>query len=172
MKFNIQPYIDELKSKSEVLHKKYEQIEVPGEPFFNEELVSSFSDVKKIIEKLYSDICKENSSTNYFQVVEMTEDEKFAMYMKEEKETIAKMLIQCNKIIESLSPTAVISLTTEFCEWKYEDYPDNHLCFEPQCKEGKGNPFQFIDSFPENFKFCHCCGKPIKLEEIKKEEKE
>jgi hypothetical protein len=52
----------------------------------------------------------------------------------------------------------------ECCEWHYFlDPAENEYCFEPQCENGKENPFEFTSGFPKNFKFCHCCGKPIKI---------
>ncbi len=45
--------------------------------------------------------------TNYMQVVEMTDEEKLKMYLKEPKEKIAKMLIECNKIIGRLQPQVI-----------------------------------------------------------------
>ncbi len=44
--------------------------------------------------------------TKYMQVIEMTDEEKLKMYLKEPKEKIAKMLIECNKIISRLQPRA------------------------------------------------------------------
>jgi hypothetical protein len=40
-------------------------------------------------------------NTNIMQIVEQTDEEKLTMYMKCKKEQLAKMLIQCNKIIDS-----------------------------------------------------------------------
>ena len=37
------------------------------------------------------------------QIVEMTYQEKYDMYMKLEKESLVKMLIECNKHLERLS---------------------------------------------------------------------
>lgn len=43
------------------------------------------------------------------QIIEMTDKEKLKMYMKLNKKELAKMLIQCNKIIEyHLRPTVEI----------------------------------------------------------------
>jgi len=58
----------------------------------------------------------------------------------------------------------------QFCEWNYFDYPDNDLCFQPSCEQGKDNPFEFTNEFPKEYKFCHCCGKPIKIIEPPKDE--
>jgi len=41
---------------------------------------------------------------NYMQIVEQTDEEKLAMYMKCKKKQLAKMLIQCNKIIDANFP--------------------------------------------------------------------
>ena len=40
----------------------------------------------------------------YCQVKEMTDDEMFDMYNKCEKDTLIKMLIECNKVLNKLSP--------------------------------------------------------------------
>jgi len=42
-----------------------------------------------------------------WQVIEQTDEEKTAMYMKMPKEDIVKMLIQCNKILNSRIPQVV-----------------------------------------------------------------
>jgi hypothetical protein len=43
---------------------------------------------------------------NYMQVVDQSDEEKLAMYMKSRKEELAKMLIQCNKIIYGFGITS------------------------------------------------------------------
>jgi len=41
---------------------------------------------------------------NYMQIVQQTDKEKLAMYMKVKKKQLAEMLIQCNKIIDANFP--------------------------------------------------------------------
>jgi len=41
------------------------------------------------------------------QIVEQTYDEKMAMYMKLPKKKLIEMLIQCNLLIEQITPTVV-----------------------------------------------------------------
>lgn|GEM_PF-893548 len=48
-----------------------------------------------------------NTETNYTQVVNLTEEEMYKIYMNEEKEKIAKMLISSNKALNLIAiPTA------------------------------------------------------------------
>ncbi len=56
------------------------------------------------------------SSVNYMQVIEQTDEEKMAMYMQQPKEKLCEMLIQCNKIIDSMSsPLHVYNTENERC---------------------------------------------------------
>lgn len=62
-------------------------------------------------------------NTNYMQVVEMTDEEKLKMYLKEPKEKIAKMLIECNKIIGRLQPQVIAKTAdTKPTEWLIAQY--------------------------------------------------
>jgi hypothetical protein len=56
---------------------------------------------------------------NYFQVVEMTDDEKMEMYMRLSKEEIAKMLIEANRHINHFQSQAFVKQP----EWIYLTKP-------------------------------------------------
>lgn len=45
----------------------------------------------------------ENNTSNYLQVLKMTEKEMVEMYMKIDKIELVRMLINCNKLIDSIS---------------------------------------------------------------------
>jgi hypothetical protein len=45
----------------------------------------------------------ENDAANYLHVVKMTEEEMVEMYMKIDKIELVRMLINCNKLMDSIS---------------------------------------------------------------------
>ena len=49
----------------------------------------------------------ENNISNYLQVAKMTEEEMAGMYMKLDKLELVGMLINCNKLIDSISKIGV-----------------------------------------------------------------
>lgn len=53
-----------------------------------------------------------NNDTNYRQVVEMTDEEKIKMYMKQRKRKLAEMLVAVNKELDKLC-NRVIKLTKD-----------------------------------------------------------
>lgn len=59
------------------------------------------------------------TTVNFHQIVEMTYEEKKAMYMKEKKEKLVEMLIECNRIIDAMPITA----------YEYKDYDINDYLF-------------------------------------------
>ena len=79
------------------------------------------------------------------QVIQQTDEEKMAMYMKLPKKEIIAMLIQCNKILDSrmvlnenfVQPAVIGSLpdSRENCPWKCDIDNKECLCL----KQGIGN---------------------------------
>lgn len=64
----------------------------------------------------YADQFKQPTKViNYLQVLDQTDEEKFLMYMGLKKEELAKMLIQCNKLIgEKFENPIIYTSTTNF----------------------------------------------------------
>lgn len=55
---------------------------------------------------------------NYMRVVEQTDEEKIAMYMKQPKHKLAEMLVSCNKHFDKFVPVVapIIDGSTDYCQ--------------------------------------------------------
>lgn len=93
------------------------------------------------------------SNINFVQLVEMTDEEKFEMYNKCTKEELIRMLIQANKVLDSLykptynlkcanvepfQPSDTFATTTTYGDMEInyvEPHKDcSHLCYD--CEKG------------------------------------
>lgn len=54
---------------------------------------------------IFKVVPKEMKETNFMQIIKQTDKEKMVMYMRCTKKKLALMLIQANKIVESVKPT-------------------------------------------------------------------
>lgn len=52
--------------------------------------------------------------SGYMQVVPQTHEEKVAMYMKCTKKQLVEMVIECNRILDTIKPT-VTTATSKYC---------------------------------------------------------
>jgi hypothetical protein len=50
-----------------------------------------------------------NNLINLLRIIETTDEEKTEMYMKCTKSELTRMLIECNKIIDKIAPTVVLT---------------------------------------------------------------
>lgn len=93
------------------------------------------------------------TNINFVQMVEMTDEEKFEMYNKCTKEELIRMLMQANKVLDSLynptynlkcvnvepfQPSDTFATTTTYGDMEInyvEPYKDcSHLCYD--CEKG------------------------------------
>ena len=77
---------------------------------------------------------------NYHQVVEMTHDEKVAMYMKLTKKQLIEMLIECNRLLcpdidTSISTAEITSSTVTNFDPDKDCYTDNFRTYYPKKKK-------------------------------------
>lgn len=81
------------------------------------------------------------------QIIEQTDEEKLAMYMKLLKEELAKMLIECNRVISNLIPRPVFGPpASKFEYWPFPSYggptvstTPNDNTYEVHLAAGNGN---------------------------------
>jgi hypothetical protein len=104
------------------------------------------------------------------QIIEQTDEEKLAMYMKLDKEEIAKMLIQSNKHLDALiAKQPYITPQTPFPSWPVTCQPSNewegkpwHGLNHPETGEKIGPTYQVTAGFSVNQglaagnKWCDC----------------
>ena len=64
-------------------------------------------------------------SAFYMQTIPQTDEEKFAMYMKCEKEKLVEMLMQCNRIIDG----HFMQPNIKFGEYHIPDNPDEPITY-------------------------------------------
>jgi len=62
-------------------------------------------------------------SEYYCQVKPLTKEEQEEIYMKLPKKDLIKMLIECNRIINSMSPIVVPIEQPQYPVWPYPNYP-------------------------------------------------
>jgi hypothetical protein len=96
---------------------------------------------------------KEQPTLSYMQIIEQTDEENLAMYMKCEKQELAKMLIQCNKLMGEKIPEIQIITGTVYNAEQPVSEPESIKSAEEVLRNNMNESlWKFINDYPVAYK--------------------